>query len=141
MDPYHTAQDLADAALHPTPRAIYYQHKQWRKQNLGGRSLESSWETLNHKLPTSIQDGHYVYMCIEPFAIAIITPIMQRVHRLPSSIYFIDITASCDAENHVITFLLTPTMCGGVPLGVLITSSISEEACTAGFYLINDFVW
>ena len=137
MDPDHTPQDLADAALHPTPRAIYYQHERWRERTRWSR-FRVFWETLNQKLPTYMQDGHRISICKEPFAVAIITPILRRAHRQPSSICFVGSTASCDSEKHAITFFLTPTMCGCVQLGVLITSSTSEAVYTAGFQLMKD---
>lgn len=54
------------------------------------------------------------------------TPLMQRAHELKSSsgIVFIDSTSACDAENHSITFILTPCAAGAVPLAIIITEGI-----------------
>jgi len=59
----------------------------------------------------------------DPFALLIVTPLMQRAHELKSSsgIVFVDSTSACDAENHSITFILTPCAAGAVPLAIIIT--------------------
>lgn len=64
---------------------------------------------------------------------------MHRSHGIASGgeICFVDSTASCDADNHVITFMLIPSQCGAIPIGVLITDSTSEESYTAGFNLMK----
>lgn len=62
---------------------------------------------------------------------------MQRAHNLPYSkdIVFVDSTASCDAHNHSITFMLTPCAIGAVPLAVIITKGQSFNDYNAGFEL------
>lgn len=58
-----------------------------------------------------------------PFAIVVITPIMQRAHGLPfaKDIAFVDSTASCDANGHSVTIMLTACGIGAVPLALMIT--------------------
>ena len=43
----------------------------------------------------------------DPLAIVVVTPLMQRAHMLPlaKDIVFVDSTASCNVENHCVTFL------------------------------------
>jgi len=45
--------------------------------------------------------------------------------------------AACDAENNVVTLLLMPSVCGGIPLGVLVTCSMTEAAYANGFRLLQ----
>jgi len=61
---------------------------------------------------------------------------MQRAH-LPYSkdIVFADTTASCDAHNHAITFMLTPCAVGAIPLAVIVTKGQSFNDYKAGFEL------
>ena len=56
-----------------------------------------------------------------PFA----TPLMKQSDSadFAKDVYFVDSTASCDADNHILTFMLTVTAAGAVPLGVMITGS------------------
>jgi len=63
--------------------------------------------------------------------VLIVTPIMKRAHSLPeaSEIIFTDSTASCDAENTVVSIVLTATKGGAVPLCVL----LHNRQDTAGY--------
>ncbi|CAL1286320.1 unnamed protein product [Larinioides sclopetarius] len=74
-----------------------------------------------------------------PFAVAVLTPIMKRAHSLKTSeeIIFVDSTSSCDAENHTITFMLTPCSAGAVPVGIFITKGQTEESYKQGLNLMN----
>ncbi|GBN14235.1 hypothetical protein AVEN_59386-1 [Araneus ventricosus] len=57
-----------------------------------------------------------------PFAVAIVTPIVKR--------------CSCDAESHSVTFMLTPCAAGAVPAGIFITKGQTEGSYKQGFRLI-----
>jgi len=48
----------------------------------------------------------------DPFAVAVVTPLMRRVNSadFTKDVCFVDSTASCDAENHILTFMLTLTV-------------------------------
>ena len=88
---------------------------------LGARCGSSMLEKLRSKIPVWLDDcGEAVAVQEDPFVVAIVTPIMSRAHStaFAGDICFVDSTASCDADNHVITFMLTPTSAGAVPLGL-----------------------
>jgi len=74
-----------------------------------------------------------------PFAVVIITPIMQRAHELPFSkdIAFVDSTSSCDAQGHSVMFMLTACGIGAVPLAIMITKNQSIADYKAAFNLIK----
>jgi len=57
----------------------------------------------------------------DPFAITIITLIMQRTHSLnfAKDIAFVDSTASCVSQGHSVTFILSACGIGVVPLAVI----------------------
>ena len=67
----------------------------------------------------------------EPLVLAVVTPLMQRAHRLSHShdIVFVDSTASCDVGSHSVTFFLAPTVVGALPLGVVITEGTTKCYC------------
>jgi hypothetical protein len=79
-----------------------------------------------------------------PFAVAIITPLMRTAHELQlqssREIAFMDSTSCCDAENHDLTFILTPCAAGAVTFGIIITKGQTHDACCAGFQLIQEVV-
>jgi len=89
-------------------------------------------EKLRSKIPVWLSDcGATVAVNEDPFVVAVVTPIISRTH-CTAFIRDVDSTASCGADNHVITFLLTPTPAGAVPLGLVITDSVSQLAYTRG---------
>jgi len=101
------------------------------------------WSVLNCKVAAYTEAGSRVSVLREPFIVAILTPIMQRAHTLSSAadIAFVDSTASCDADNHVITFVMVTSPYGAVPAGVVITASQTQQDYTAGFTELNNLSW
>lgn len=78
----------------------------------------------------------------EPFTVIIVTALMRRAHALPCAedIVFVDSTASCDSENHSITFLLTVCSAGAVPLAVIINNGQTTDDYTTGFAMVKEAV-
>ncbi|XP_032381678.1 uncharacterized protein si:dkey-75a21.2 [Etheostoma spectabile] len=73
-------------------------------------------------------------------AVAICTPVMKRVHtklRESGEIIFVDSSGHCESRNHRIFLLLAHSTVGGLPLGVLITTSESQSAITSGLRLLR----
>jgi len=71
----------------------------------------------------------------EPFAVCIRSRTMQQTQCTPFArdVCFVDSTASCNADNKVITFLLVPSADGAVPLEVV----LMENSYTVGFKLLK----
>ena len=63
---------------------------------------------------------------------------MRRAHSLPQSdgVVFVDSTASCDADNHSITFMLTTCAAGAVPLAMFITPGQTANDYKLAFSLL-----
>ena len=131
--------ELADAAINPRNRVIYYQYDKWRSQTLGGRSTTAACDLLRSRITEYAEAGHEVRMDDELQIVVIVSSIMKRAHSLLTSkdICFIDSTASCNAVNNVITFMLSPSVCGGIPLGVIISDSTARTSYRAGFELFK----
>jgi len=112
-------------------------YAQWREANLGKRHGEGMWSVLEDKLAAYTAAGARVSVVSEPFTVAILTPITQRAHELLSATdtAFVDSTASCDcdADNHVITFVMVTSLYGAVPAGVVIAAGQTQQDYTAGF--------
>ncbi|GBN51709.1 hypothetical protein AVEN_263808-1 [Araneus ventricosus] len=73
-----------------------------------------------------------------PFAVAIVTPIMKRSQGLPTSkeIIFVNSTSSCNAESHFVAFMLTPCAAGAFPVGNFIRKGQTEDSYKQDFRLI-----
>ena len=66
--------------------------------------------------------------------IAICTPLMQRVHSLlkhSGEVVFMDASSNMDRYNCSVFLLLTHSCVGGLPIGVLVTTSETESTITA----------
>lgn len=81
------------------------------------------------------QDGQVV--------IAICTPVMKRVHRKlreSGEIIFVDSSGNCDHQKHRIFLLVTHSTAGGLPLGVVITTSEGQSTLTSGLQLLQSLL-
>ena len=64
---------------------------------------------------------------------------MQRACKLEQAkeIVFVDTTSSCDNTRSSLTFLLTESTAGALPLGAIITQGQSEPEFEVGFQLLQ----
>ncbi|XP_029907617.1 uncharacterized protein LOC115359339 isoform X1 [Myripristis murdjan] len=72
--------------------------------------------------------------------VAVCTPLMKRVHtklRESGEIIFVDSSGNCGRQKHRIFLLLTHSAAGGLPLGVIVTTSESQSTITAGLQLLQ----
>lgn len=97
-------------------------------------------QVLRAKLSAYNDIGCHILVSDNQFAIVVLTPIMLRSHETQESagLCFVDSTASCDAQNHTVTFMLAPCAAGAVPLAVLITQGQAESDYVAAFRLLRD---
>lgn len=75
--------------------------------------------------------------------IAICTPLMKRVHtklKHSGEMVFIDSSGNCDRHNSRIFLVMTHSAAGGLPLGVFITSSESQQTIEAGLRLLHSIL-
>lgn len=75
--------------------------------------------------------------------VAICTPLMKRVHENVKSsgeIIFVDSSGNCDRHNSRIFVVLTHSSAGGLPLGMLVTTSESTPTIQAGFSLLRSIL-
>lgn len=106
--------------------------------SLGPQSGEAALACLAAKIPQYNAAGNTVVLQRNPLAVLVLTPIMQRAHRLPSAseIVFCDSASCCDRGGHILTFLMALSPVGGVPLAVFITDSTTKESYIAAFNLL-----
>lgn len=95
---------------------------------------------LAAKIPQYTAAGNLVVFERNPLAVLILTPIMKRSHSLPAArqIVFSDSTSCCDRGKHSLTFFMTPSPVGAVPLAVFITDAITKMSYATAFGLLDD---
>ncbi|KAE9523044.1 hypothetical protein AGLY_016551 [Aphis glycines] len=118
---------------------VRYWYDEWKKLNLGPHSGIGFNKILEEKMYEYEKNNIIVKFQEDPFAITIITPIMQRAHNLKfaKDNAFVDSTASYDSQ---ITFMLTACGIGAVPLAVMITKGQSLDDYIAVFKLLKEAV-
>jgi hypothetical protein len=81
--------------------------------------------------------GYTAALLMDPLAVVIVTPIMQRAHALDeaSRSAFVYSASGCDDDDHTLTLVLTPCAAGAVPLGAVITANHRDR--TMAFNLLN----
>ncbi len=133
---------LANSQRNPKESTVYNWFSSWRRDKLGDRTGVNKTQVLLERQEELAKNDTKLLFQEEPLAIAIMTPIMQRAHslELASDIAFCDSTSSCDGEGHAITFVLAPSPCGAVPLGVIITECQDQKSYEAGFTLLKEAV-
>lgn len=75
--------------------------------------------------------------------VAICTPLMQRVHtRVQQSgeLIFVDSSGNCDRQNHRLFLVITHSAAGGLPLGVVMTTSESSTTIATGMALLKSML-
>ncbi|XP_033119759.1 uncharacterized protein LOC117119058 [Anneissia japonica] len=95
--------------------------------------IQQVYETNNEELAKIKRVGENV-------VVAICTPLMKRVHRnikQSGELAFIDSLGGVDRHGCRIFVILTHSCAGGLPLGLLITTSETEEVITEGLNLLK----
>jgi len=89
------------------------------------------------------QKGFRIQLQQEPFALSVVTPLMQRTLQSATgrtASFFIDTSSSCDQLNTALTLVLLDTKAGAVPVGVCLHDSQSEASYKTVFSQLND-IW
>lgn len=127
--------DMANNSINPKPRAVRYLRDLWVKDNhgtLGGETMFSSIQKYAELHP----DSKIEYEIYENrFVIVLVTEFMLKIHdefRESGEVIFVDTTSHVDQLNTALTPLLCASPIGGLPLGVIFTSSQEETSYTKG---------
>ena len=78
----------------------------------------------------SVEDGETV--------IAAVTPLMERVHTLPDAgeVVFVDASGGMDRHGQRVFLLMCWSPAGGLPLGVIVSTSETEAVVDKAFRLL-----
>lgn len=145
-DKYYVAN--ADRAICPDIKWVYYLYYQIFKKEYGhssGKDMLSSLESFISKYNTQ-HNGEFIKLKVtddDNFCIVILTAFMRRVlNEIPQSgeILFSDSTGNVDRFGCKTFLLLTNSCCGGLPIGIIITTSEKEEILTMAFDMYRSFL-
>ncbi|XP_066923705.1 uncharacterized protein [Clytia hemisphaerica] len=128
----------ADRSKCPRRRDFNSLYIKFCKEKFGGKNGADMFEKLKERINQfeenmdGIKVAYQLYNEDENSALilAILTPLMIRVHRMvreSSEIVFIDSTSNLDEHNLRFFLLVTHSVAGALPLGIIITSDEREE--------------
>ena len=72
--------------------------------------------------------------CNDQYFVAICSPVMARAHQKlsqTSELVMVDAAGGMDRQRHRVYFFVTPTAAGGIPVGVIVSSSEQQEVFDA----------
>lgn len=118
------------------------------EQSYGATSGEQMFVDLESRIHHYNEEQHQTCAKIEQTSdnqtiIAICTPVMKRVHekvKHSGEMVFVDSSGNCDRHNSRIFVMLTHSSAGGLPLGIVVTTSESQSTITAGFELLKSIL-
>ena len=139
----------ADGSICPSSRYMFYLYDTTFSNRYGApdgvemlKSLETFIQKYNEecgtvcaKLDTDISK--------KQVRLAVCTPLMRRVHEnLKSSgeIMFVDASGTIDRHGSRVFIFLAPSLAGGLPLGILILFSESEDEITKGLEVLKSIL-
>lgn len=134
-------------------QSIYFLHfiRLYRKvftENYGhgsGEDMLHSLEELTSQYNANLETPGMAVTVTEDkqVVVAICTPLMQRVHTLlkqSGEMCFMDASGNMDRHNCKVFLLLTHNCVGGLPIGVLITTSESQSTIVAALKLYKSIL-
>ena len=119
---------LADKRLNPSLKVVHHLRKKWVTQEHGGVKDFSSVDAILNARDKRPRDKIACEKTEHGFVAVLVTEFMLRVHeQLPSASEVV----FCDTNSHVTNCTLSMLICdspaGGMPLGVIITSSHAKQ--------------
>ncbi|XP_028413943.1 uncharacterized protein LOC114536797 [Dendronephthya gigantea] len=133
---YH--QRLADRSEAPRRKDFNDIYSKFKKERFGTGSMSDMFSALEKRiqclqqknLEYSLKYQKFDEEINQPFILAIVTPLMKRVHKLvPHSkdLGFLDSSSNMEEYNLRVFVMVTHSVCGALPLGIFITSDETEQ--------------
>lgn len=136
--------EFADGSINPRTQSIYYLFDKCNRIYNGDMGGDDMWLRVG-QIEVEFPGVRVAYQrpchaSQQEMVIAILTPLMQRVHlhiRQSAEVMFVDTTSHVDLCNTSVTVLLTWTIAGAVPLGIILTYSQTERAFSQGKLILS----
>ena len=141
-------QNLADRAIVPKRHDFNTLFTKYKIHKYGSKDLPSMFATLKKNAEQLVsQDPDYkiqiqTFDCEsnDPFILAVVSPLMKRVHsRIPTSkeIVFLDSSSGMEEFNLRVFVMVTHSPVGALPLGIFITSDETLTIIKQAFDLLK----
>ena len=144
MMKYH--KSLADRGICPRRRDFNMLYTEFNRKKYGGSDSEAMLKIFKDRIIDAkethpdIKVSYSKYTIDSPLLVAIVTPLMQRIHQYVSEsgeLVFIDSSSNMDEYHLQIFLLVTQSVISALRLGILITSDEKTESLIKGFNLLK----
>ena len=144
-------EKLADRSIIPRKPDFNRLYSLFTKEKYGASNLESMYEKLEEKINyLKEQSEDYSFLLQkynqennEPFILVVVTPLMKRVHQMvPNSkdLVFCDSSSNMEEFNLRVFMMVTHSVCGALPLGIIITSDEQGKTLESAFQMFKECV-
>ncbi|KAE8749126.1 hypothetical protein FOCC_FOCC004034 [Frankliniella occidentalis] len=137
--------DHADGSVCPDLFWCYYQYYKIFKavygDNYGEGMVSKLEEVIEEYNKKSSSPCAKLYHEGEDIVIALCTPLMKRTHenlRSSGELVQLDFSGGMDRFDTRVGFLVTPSLAGGLPLGVILASSETQVLVTRGLKMLQE---
>ncbi|XP_072050227.1 uncharacterized protein [Amphiura filiformis] len=138
----------ADRSICPDIQYCCRLYQKVFKENYGKGTGEDMLHSLHEMATQYNNDCETTSMVVDTtddnqVIVAICTPLMQRVHTLEKhsgELCFMDASSNMDRHNCKVFLLLTHSCVGGLPIGVLITTSETQTTIVAALKLYKSIL-
>ena len=114
----------------------------------GHSNVEIMYEKLEakiHQLKEESEDysfrlHKYDEKLSQPFILVVVSPLMKRVHQMVSNskdLVFIDSSSNMEEFNLRVFMIVTQSVCGALPLGIIVTSDEQKETLKLAFEMFQ----
>lgn len=125
---------LADKRINPSVSSVIALRAKWMAENHGNFENMSVLDAMQR---TKDKMSQHLDFAETPrgYVAVLVTDFMYRVHKEMKSardVVFVDTTSHVDKTNCSLTILLCSSAAGGLPLGVILTSTQTKEDYVKG---------
>ena len=118
-----------------------YRQASYRRDKEKKKTHGSDWPTTMKSIEKLDSSKVDIRICKKTRVIVIVSKLMKRVHQnnpQAKEMVFIDSTGNTDMYHTNVTFILTSSPNGAMPLGVILSARQDEKSFTKGFSLMKD---
>lgn len=137
--------DHADGSVCPDLHWCYYQFYKIFKgvygDNYGEGMVSKLQEVIQEYNSNKSSPCAKLYHEGDDIVVALCTPLMKRAHenlRTSGELVQLDFSGGMDRFDTRVGFLVTPSLAGGMPLGVILTSSETQVLITKGLNMLQE---
>ena len=141
---YHIKK--ADRSITPRRRDFRYIYEEFGLEKYGGKNIEMLKKLVDclDAYKEGNQEGNTAYQLYGgdgcPLIVAIVTPLMKRVHKYlqqSGELTFVDSTSNTNDHSIKVLLYCTHNVAGALPCAFLITSDEKESTLRQGFKMVK----